>query len=64
MTGNLKKRNRVGFYGKRRVLLTDEPKFFYYKESKDKVECMQIDLNMDTKLERMDALKFKITVSR
>jgi hypothetical protein len=58
MKGNLKKRNRFGFFYKRSVTLTDEPKFYYRKMNE---LTKEIVLHPDTiKLERLDKTKFKI----
>lgn len=54
----------MGFFYKRIVTLTDEPKLYYLRESKDKVRNKHINLDHDyTKLERVDKTKFKIVDS-
>lgn len=56
---HLKKRNRFGFFYKRSVTLTDEPKIYYRRQNEISKEIV---LHPDTiKLERLDQTKFKIT---
>lgn len=55
---HLKKRNRFGFFYKRTVTLTDEPKIYYRKQNELSKE---IHLHPDSiRLERLDKTKFKI----
>lgn len=59
----LKKKNSLGLFYKRVVTLTDEPKLFYLKTTKDKASSVpkQIPLSPETtKLERLDGTKFKL----
>jgi hypothetical protein len=58
----LKKKNSLGLFYKRIVTLTDEPRLFYMKTSKEKSSVpKQISLHADyTKLERLDSTKFKL----
>ena len=58
----VKKRNRFGLFFKRRLTLTDQPKLYYYKDTKGNSPDKIIDLDQHTKIERLDRIKFKITV--
>ena len=61
LTSNLKKKNRLGFFYKRIVTLTDEPKLYYLKETKERDRHKHINLDPETtRLERLDKTKFKI----
>ena len=62
MSAVLKKKNRFGLYFKRKLNLTNEPKLFYYKGGvKDTSRKQYIELDFETKLERLDKNKFKIS---
>jgi hypothetical protein len=58
----LKKKNSLGLFYKRIVTLTDEPRLFYMKTSKENASVpKQISLHADyTKLERLDSTKFRL----
>ena len=60
---NLKKKNRFGFYFKRRLSLTAEPKLCYYKDYKENPNMKDIELSTETRLERLDKTKFKISIA-
>jgi hypothetical protein len=62
ISANLKKKNRFGFYFKRRLNLTAEPKLCYYKDYKDNAHVKDIELSGDTKLERLNKTNFKISI--
>lgn len=57
----MKKRSGLGFFNKRTVVLTDEPRLYYIKQQKDKVRHKHINLDPEsTRIERLDKVKFKI----
>eukprot|EP00347_Sterkiella_histriomuscorum_P012122 403369810 len=61
LSAHLKKKNRLGFFYKRIVTLTDEPKLYYLKSSGNKDRHKHIHLDPEnTKLERLDKTKFKV----
>lgn len=61
LRAHLKKRSGLGFFNKRTVVLTDEPRLYYIKQQKDKVRHKHINLDPEsTRLERIDKTKFKI----
>jgi hypothetical protein len=62
MTSTLKKKNRFGLFFKRRLAITDEPKLYYNRNYKDNDANKFIELTNETRLERLDKVRFKISV--
>lgn len=57
LKSNLKKKTRLGFFYKRTVTLTDEPRIYHRR---DNGMTKSIMIRSDTKVERLDNTKFKI----
>lgn len=56
----VKKKNRLRMYWSRMLILTDEPRLFYYKPNNDNKDLKQIDLDFLCKAEKVEKTKFAV----